>query len=815
MLPFSGDDCGLLKCCQDGTLLGTDPESAMDRTKFLIKQLCWGAGLLLLTVIFLFGLDQAKLHSLFEERVAAENNLIAGYLASAIENQASIGLTPELSAGTQGILDRTMALHDDIQGIAISDGDAVFVSTGVVQSKLLTRSIQYKKSSYKKSVRDGELGVASRKLDLQMGVDTWVSVVYTLDDAREQSYVVFKKSLPTLIMSLILAMSILLIVLPYIVRNGRDHPDVLARQVAYVLGGLLLAVHFNVGFATYKTYQAIGNEYAEKIANISGLEIKSSFERSMKIGIPLHQTVGVDRWLSNEFSDATRGIRSIRVFGVGGVFVGDYVNEGVRGIGPFSYPLKNGSDVVGVIAMEVNEDHVSNHSSLLYIEFMMLFIVGLILIYECFVAFMKRNDMTRNPVADLRLSVFFFVFGVELGRPAMPLIAMQFQESAPDEQSMALQLLAAVVEWTGLRPEMLMAVMPMWVSIALVAISSPFWGYIGSRLGTKLVFYAAGCFGVASMFQGLMVDDALDLIQVRVLSGIAFAAISVAALAALAEDGKWSGEGISQYFTTYVSAAMCGLGVGSLVTERISYSATFGIGLFCMIIAMMFVKWIPNEKLLIASTDVKPPIRVAFMSLFKNTNLMMLFFMIVVPLNVVQQGVMYVWLPIELTQNGESLVVVGIGFMAYMASAYSTSLIVSMRGGLENRSAIYVILGQLIAAIGMVAGYFNSDLLGTVLMSSLLGCSWSLTFSSLSAIGLNSGRDILHEGLGFAYIAGVYRGAERLALLFSPVVLLILLSLSQNRSILIYSLVLLIGSMVCFVVFRKYVGSSVRSCHNA
>jgi len=435
-------------------------------------------------------------------------------------------------------------------------------------------------------------------------------------------------------------------------------------------------------------------------------------------------------------------------------------------------------------------------------EFTMLFIVGLVLIYECFVAFMKRAAITRSPVSDLRLSVFFFVFGIEMSRPGMPLVAMQFQPETPVGQSMSMQWITAASGWMNVKPEMFIAVMPMWAGIAVVALSSPLWGYLGARLGTRRVFYAAGLIGVASMVQGILIEDATALIYARVLGGLAFAAISVAALSSIVEDGKWSSGGVSYYFTTYVSAAMCGLGVGSLVTERMSYSATFAIGVVCVCISMIFVNWIPLEK----STSLqeeKASIGESVLGMLKHPNMILVFVLILVPLAVVQQGVIYIWLPLQMSENGESLVAFGFALMTYMAAAYITSMIVGARKDLKSSISDYVLFGQLAAAVGIIIGLFIQDIIGGVAMSALMGISWALTFSSLSAFGLNYGSDVLQKGLGASYIVGMYRGAERIALLLSPMLIILILDVTKDKSTLMYSLVLMLISIVIFLTFRK------------
>lgn len=160
-----------------------------DRTKSLSGQLYWGVAFLMLTVLPLFVLDQARLYSVFEKRLGAEKRLIAEDLASAIERQSAVGLLPEASSRTVDILTRSMSRYEGIKGIAIvSDSNSVpDIQAGEVDPELISMTMQARVSSQRTLFDNEATGAVARIIATHDLRPSWLILSFSLESAKEKT----------------------------------------------------------------------------------------------------------------------------------------------------------------------------------------------------------------------------------------------------------------------------------------------------------------------------------------------------------------------------------------------------------------------------------------------------------------------------------------------------------------------------------------------------------------------------------------------------------------------------------------------------
>jgi MFS family permease len=423
-----------------------------------------------------------------------------------------------------------------------------------------------------------------------------------------------------------------------------------------------------------------------------------------------------------------------------------------------AYQLVRNLTVQGAIQVA----HVPQAQSIqgLLIEFMVVLVVGAMFIHEFVLAFMTTQRPRSGSVARLRFPLFLFVFGLELARPFAPAWANEL--ALGSGSSLALTGSDAIRWFDADQLAMFAAALPVSVTVAALGLSAPLWNWMVHRSGGKTVLYAGIVMGLGSMAAGWAAESLPGLIVSRILAGVAYGA---AAVIPLAYARRSRAQGMAIYFGAYVAAAVSGAGAGALLSDRLGYGAVFALGIICIGITVLHTRGLTLHK-------AKATIRWreawrALPRLMRHGPFVNLVLLVSVPMQVLQHGVLFVWLPLFAIETGHSPVVVGIGLMAYFLAAFAVKAGAAQTADLWHKPHVFAHMGLVLSIAGLLLAHSHYQPVGVALASGLLGAGWALTFAPV-------GQQIARiDGAALSLADSlttetVYRGLEKMLAFLAP-----------------------------------------------
>ena len=258
----------------------------------------------------------------------------------------------------------------------------------------------------------------------------------------------------------------------------------------------------------------------------------------------------------------------------------------------------------------------------------------------------------------------------------------------------------------------------------------------------------------------------------RFVAGVSFGFVSVAAFDIIGRQSGSRAAGMALYLTAYVAAGICGAGLGALVLDRAGIPVVFVLGLIATVLSALTLRGLAPVA---TNPDyIRQPLLKSVGILFSRHRFARLIMMITLPMQIVQQGLLFYWVPLALSAQGEHPSFIGLTMMGYFLMVL---LLNGALAGIADRTgqhARIIVSGLAIAGIAVMLNGLIYDPMMIAVANLLIGIAWALGFPSQGAMALRISQTEL-AGVDPAVTIGVYRAIERLGAMLAPVLVAVLI----------------------------------------
>ena len=361
----------------------------------------------------------------------------------------------------------------------------------------------------------------------------------------------------------------------------------------------------------------------------------------------------------------------------------------------------------------------------------------------------------RNAM-QIRIPLFVFMFAEELPRSFLPQFAARL---SPPDATISQELLFGL---------------PITLFMLAGMIMVPFAGGLTDRFGTRRVFLAGIVPATIGYFGTFLAQGYVDLIAWRVLSGIGYGLIFIAAQAWVADNTAMRdrAQGMAVFVGAAFVAAICGPSIGGILADRFGFETTFLISAVLAAVSGTLV-----YAMLEGTTRRRTEHRISFggrelRALLSDGRLFAVTVFAAIPGKLILTGFLFYLVPLYLSELGYRYSVIGWLLTLYGVSTLAFTSFAARFADRTGRHAAVVAAGGGLAGLGCLASLFATALGGpvnAVLIAILaLGFGHALSLASEIAIVQNIARR--RGGLHQASMISAYRLAERGGMVLGPIV---------------------------------------------
>ena len=373
-------------------------------------------------------------------------------------------------------------------------------------------------------------------------------------------------------------------------------------------------------------------------------------------------------------------------------------------------------------------------------------------------SFTGNTELRPRNAMQIRIPLFLFMFAEELPRSFLPLFVARL---SPTGATISDELLIGL---------------PITLFMLAAAVMTPFGGRIADRFGARRVFLMGIVPATIGYFGTFLAQDYYDLIAWRVLSGVGYGLIFIAAQAWVAEHTEQGNraQGMSVFVGGVFAATICGPSIGGILAGRIGFEETFlvsaGLAAASGLIVYFMLEGVgkgrsPRRSGLFEGGQWR--------ALVSDGRLFAVTVLAAVPGKVILSGFLFYLVPLYLSELGARPAVIGWMIMLYGVSTIICMPFASRLADRSGRHAAVVAAGGALAGLGCLASLFEgavggaSNAVGIAILA--LGVGHALSLTSQLAI-VQEAADRLPGGLGQASAISAYRLVERAGMILGPIV---------------------------------------------
>jgi len=720
-------------------------------------------------------LNHAKLASTFEQRSRDRHAITARDTARALEAQLALGLALTDTPATRALLARSAAQDPEVIAVAVLDprGETVLAVGDGAPERWRAARLKPPKAGLG-HVRDDD--VATIAIGLQNAFEVragWLAVEYRLDDARANTARAFSELWPAGLAATAFVLAVLALFgrrLVSLEPDGALRAD--QRRLAVVLTIGVLAVQAAFAVASYRSFSRIAGEDAPALAATLARTVEPTLQRALGHGIPLAELRGVEEWLAAELGSSPE-FSGLEVLDAAGVplYRSSVAAREQSGSTQYRVALERAGAPIGTLVVSLDAEAVSDRIRQLAIEFVTLLLAGALLIHEALKAIASpARSAGPGSAAVLRAPLFLFFLGSELPRSFLPIWANELAiEPLPAAWS-GETADAWLAPLAGLSPTVL-ATVPISVFLLAVALSSPFAGRYCARHGPRRLLLLGTALGLAGHVLAMFADSLVLLCVARIVAGASFGAVSLAAFDYIGRLGGGRASGMAMYLTAYVSAGIAGAGIGALLVDRAGIPTVFAFGIACSLLGLLVLRGFPTSAL---REHVARPLAGALARLLSTPEFAKMILLVALPLQIVQQGLLFYWAPLALVSLGERTSLVGLAMMGYFLMVLVLNGPLARMADRTNRHDALIAGGLGLAALVGLSDAAAFDATTIVVGVVVIGIAWAMAFASQGAVALRLAQTEL-PGVDPAVAIGVYRTIERIGAMLAPIVVALLI----------------------------------------
>lgn len=728
-----------------------------------------GLLLLLAAVGLLLFLNHAKFESTFEQRTRDRQAIVARDIAQTLEAQMALGLTLSDSPVVHQVLSRAQSTDPHVHAVVILDlrGQPV-ASVGTGAAGLWTRATQQLRYRPMGDVRQGQTSALALPLrNAFEAKEATLVLEYGLGDAQAHAKQAFRSLWSVASVATAVAAAVLLVLCRWLVVPVQGDPVRRNRRMTWLLAALLGVLQSVFAWSAYQTLRNLASEDAPVLTATLAQTALPTLQRALALGIPLNQLSGAQAWLGSVLNAGDEFSRLSVQDANGQVLYTAQATATTSAtrVLTHTHPIQMHGQTVGQLVVDLNVNALSERTRQLVIEFVMVLLAAGLLIQEVLRALSVRTSTRDKELAQLRLPLFLFFLGSELPRSFLPVwskeLALSVQNTPPD--AWFSPLVALVQQW---QPEVL-ASLPLSVFLLAVAISSPLAGRYCAQHGSRRLFAVGIGIALAGHLLAFAAQSLPALIAARLLAGVAFGAVSMAAFDHIGQQGKGRAAGMALYLSAYVAAGISGAGLGALVADRMGFGQVFTMGMLACFLAWAHLAPSAGTS---AQHKLAPPFWPSLTRLLRQPDMLRLMLLVALPLQLVQQGLLFYWAPLALASMGEKTSFAGMAMMAYFLAVLLLNTPVARYADQTGRHNHLVLAGMLISGGVALLGGLSFQPWTVALGIGFVGVAWALAFASQGAIAFElSERN--PSNLSATVSIGIYRSVERLAAMLAPVLM--------------------------------------------
>ena len=370
--------------------------------------------------------------------------------------------------------------------------------------------------------------------------------------------------------------------------------------------------------------------------------------------------------------------------------------------------------------------------------------------------FTGGTELRPRNAMQIRVPLFLFMFAEELPRSFLPLFIARY---SPTDAAISDELLFGL---------------PITLFMLAGMIVVPLGGGLADRFGARRVFLAGivpATIGYAGTF---LAQSYYDLVGWRILSGVGYGLIFIAAQAWVADNtgARNRAQGMTVFVGGVFAATICGPSIGGIFADRIGFEATFLISAALATVSGLLVYTMLDGTVSARTSHRTPFGGQEWKALLSDGRLFAVTVFAAVPGKLILAGFLFYLVPLYLSELGNRQSVIGWMIMLYGVSTLVCMPFAARFADRSGRHAVVVAAGGVLAGVGCLASLSETMVGGpsNAVMIAILALGFGHALSLTSQIAIVQEVASHHGGLGQASIIGAYRLVERVGMVLGPIV---------------------------------------------
>lgn len=364
---------------------------------------------------------------------------------------------------------------------------------------------------------------------------------------------------------------------------------------------------------------------------------------------------------------------------------------------------------------------------------------------------MKLKALATSQAVAIRAPVFVFIMAEEFSRSFLPVYIRGLRDPA-----------------STLSPEFAVGI-TMTAFMFMVALVTPFAGFIVSRLGVRRMFMIGIAPSAIGYLGSAFATSIWDIVLWRALAGVGYAIVYIVCqgfVASAASPAKRA-QGMALFMGAVFAAGVCGPALGGVIADQVGPRPTFIISTCLCLLSLSLIyaqlRHIGGEP----EARVQKLKRSDFALVAQNPAFLALLACSAMPAKMALTGVLFYLVPLLLTKLGNSSAEIGRVLMIY---AGCTALLTPVAAKIADRYRIngwMVAIGGVISGLGMLGLMVKIDTSAVVVAVLLLGLGHAASIApQLAVVPAIAARE--SEVLGVTAVLAVFRAIERLGSVIGP-----------------------------------------------
>jgi MFS family permease/HAMP domain-containing protein len=370
--------------------------------------------------------------------------------------------------------------------------------------------------------------------------------------------------------------------------------------------------------------------------------------------------------------------------------------------------------------------------------------------------FTGGTELRPRNAMQIRVPLFLFMFAEELPRSFLPLFIAQL---SPTDSVISDELLFGL---------------PITLFMLAGMIVVPLGGGLADRFGARRVFLAGVIPATIGYFGTFLAQGYYELVGWRILSGIGYGLIFIAAQAWVAAntDARNRAQGMTVFVGGVFAATICGPSIGGIFADRIGFESTFLISAGLAVVSGLLVYAMLDATVKRRTTHRSTFGGQEWRALLSDSRLFSVTVFAAIPGKLILAGFLFYLVPLYLSELGNRQSVIGWMIMLYGVSTLACMPFAARFADRSGRHAAVVAAGGVVAGLGCLASLSEASVGGPsgAVMIAILALGFGHALSLTSQIAIVQEVASYHGGLGQASVIGAYRLVERAGMVLGPIV---------------------------------------------